>query len=62
MPSKYCKPYHVGKRMRYKSEFSFNFHYFWFSVFWMLHNREWHNTRQKFRAMERDWQTKLWLT
>ena len=62
MPNKYCKTYYVGKQMRYHSEFSYNFHYFWFTVFWMIKNHEWENSRQKFKAMEREWQVKLWVT
>ena len=29
--------------------------YYIFCLRWLYKNREWANTRQKFKAMERDW-------
>ena len=29
--------------------------YYIFCIKWLWDNRKWENTRQKFRAMERDW-------
>ena len=29
--------------------------YYIFCIRWLWRNREWSNTRQKFRALERDW-------
>jgi hypothetical protein len=30
--------------------------YFLFCIKWLWKNRTWENTRQKFKAMERDWE------
>lgn len=33
-------------------------HYYLFRMHWLWKNRHWHNSRQKFKAMERDWEKK----
>ena len=30
--------------------------YYWFRIKWLYKHRTWANTRQKFKAMERDWE------
>lgn len=31
------------------------FRYYWFCIKWLWKNRTWENTRQKFKAMEKDY-------
>ena len=30
-------------------------HYYWFAIRWMYLHREWHETRQKYKALNKAW-------
>jgi hypothetical protein len=33
--------------------------YYWFCIRWLYRNREWNNTRQKYKAMDREYRMSL---